>query len=141
MANAGEQTEVVNVTRASLTQSTDSLTFGQLFNMKMNISRAFKKVQTTDGNFKKFYSTGDNYVEGDILLTTPEMATLKNYTVLTNGDLPTKNWQLGFTDVSGAAVTVTMSAQLSTLQLIRQTEGGVLFHIRLELTTDTITVA
>ena len=136
MVKAGEEAELVNAQRYTLTNSSDSLTYDQMYGLKFIATRPVRKRVRTDGVIFTLEGAGDHIIEADILVTTPEITTLIALTKLTSGSLPEKNWDVQTTDRTGTVDTLRFKGKVIALQLVRQQFGATWFHISIQ-TTDT----
>ena len=94
MANAGEDGEVVNAELVTLTDSTNSRDYGQLFNISFRSDVPIHVRYWTDGTRDTMVDPATNIIEGDILVTIPEITTLLSYQTFSNEDLPENNWDI-----------------------------------------------
>jgi len=140
MADVGTQAQYVDAVKFKLTNITDSQTFIQLQNVRFGLIHGMEKKARTDGNIDKFYNSSDNFIEADIMLTRPQIATLVTLATITSGNLPTKTWELNMVDIAGTTTTLQASAQLAQFYAIRPVVGLSMFHIRLECSSITVTV-
>ena len=139
MADAGEKLETVNAQRFDLIQNTNSLTFKQTHGLQFRAERPVYKHTLTDGTIDIQAGTGGHVIEADILVTTPEISTLINYTdKSSNGTLPSKEWKVMTTDRSGTIDTLKFTGKVISLQLIRRQLGAVWFHITIQTTDDEV---
>jgi len=139
MVKAGEEAELVNAQRYTLTNSTDSLTFDQMYNLRFNIARPIRKRTTTDGVVRTIEGSAENTIEADVLITTPEITTMVGYTQLSSGALPTKNWDVQTTDRTGTVDTLRFTGRVTGLSMIRQMVGGTWFHLTIQTTVEAVT--
>lgn len=128
----GAEGNFVDTQKVSLTNTSDSLTYTQVTNVTMNIDRPVTKRQLTDDTIDNLFSGYDNFFEGDMVLTTPEYTALQTLTILTSGTLPTKTWELKYTDDSNSILTITISGQMKSLPIIDVGIGAVTIHFRIE---------
>ena len=136
MTNAGELAEVVNADKVNLVNATDSLTFGQLYNISWSSRYQMHKRTTTDKVGKMYPNIGIVTIEGDILITTPEITTFVGYHSLTSGDLPSKNWDLEITGKNTTLDKVRLgNAKMSGLSMIAGEVGEANFHVVFTSTT------
>jgi hypothetical protein len=139
MVNAGELLEVVNADTVNLTNASDSLTFGELYNISWSSRYQMHKRTTTDKKGKLYPNIGVVTIEGDIVITIPEITTFVGYHTLTSGDLPTKNWDLELTGKDTATDTVRLgSAKMSGLAFLAGETGDATFHVTFTSTTDNV---
>ena len=138
MVNAGELAEVVNADKVDLTNASDSLTFGQLYNITWNSRTPTHKRTTTDHKLKRYAGLPDIAISGDILITKPEVTTFVGYHSFTNGTLTAKNWDLEIVAKDTTTDKVRISAIMTGLGFIAPEKGGSWFHITLENQTEAI---
>lgn len=141
MVDAGEWAERVDTQDVSLINVTDSLTFKQLLNVFPDISASLTRHQLTDDTIENLWDLRVTFIEGDIVLTTPEITTWVAFTLQTNNKPPVKTWRLSYKPISGATVTVDISGQVSVFRLIDTGRGVALYHFRIEATSSAVTVA
>ena len=139
MVNAGELAELTNADQVNLTNATDVLTFGQLFNITWNSKSPTHKRTTTDHKLKRYAGLPDIAIAGDILITQPEVTTFVGYHTFTGGTLPAKNWDLEMTAKDTTTDKVRISAIMTGLGFIAPEKGGSWFHVTLENQTEAIT--
>lgn len=142
MVNKGVfATERVDTQNVSLTNTTDSETYLQLLNVMPSMTSQLTRRQRTDSIIENLWDLRVTAIEGDIILTTPEIATWVAYMLQANNVPPTKTWQLSYTPMTGAAKTLTITGQVSLLHLIDSGIGVATYHFRIESTTSTVTIA
>ena len=132
MADAGEQIEFVNSGNVSLVNATDSATFKQLYNLRVSITQNVVTKQTISNLLDKHFDLRDFVVEGDIMITEPEIATWIGYTVQTNNLPPAKSFQIIFTADNGNTSTVSGTFRIKDLFYEIPEEGDANYHVRLE---------
>lgn len=139
MTNAGELLEVVNADTVNLTNATDSLTFGQLYNISWSSRYQMHKRTTTDKKGKMYPNIGIVTIEGDIEITIPEITTFVGYHTTTSGDLPSKNWDLELTGKNTNTDTVRLGdAKMTGLSMNAGETGDASFHVTFTATTDNV---
>ena len=72
-------------------------------------------------------------------MTQPEITTLASYHTLTNGDIPTKNWDLKVTARDASTDTIRIAAKETGLDFEGAETGLAVVHIVLTSTTGVIT--
>jgi len=104
--------------------------------LKFHVGRPESR-ESTDASSVYFYGQHDNYFTAIILLSSPEIATYLNYTLLdTNGALPTNTFKLVYTDILGTSKTVTVDSLINELDFEKPIEGGTKTHLRFRITED-----
>jgi len=139
MVNAGELAELINAEDVTLTNQTDSLTFGQLFNITWGSKTPTNEHVNTSGTRDTTDLPDLAFIEGDILITQPEITTFVGYRAKTAKALTAKNWDIGFTAFNTTTDTIRIVAKMVDLQFLGPEEGGAWFHIRLESETGLVT--
>ena len=141
----GEFVELVNAQnlKLGLIDTTLGNRFIQLQELDFHLGRPEAREPTTDGGVVYFYGKGDHYFDATLLLTTSEISTFNEFTILdANGALPSNVYTiLAEPRGGGANVTITVTAELPDFNISKPVEGGVLFRVRFRITTDTITVS
>ena len=132
MADIGVEANFVDTQRVSLTNTSDSNTYTQVTNVIFNLDRSVRKRQLTDDTIDNLFSGYDNFFEGDMVLTTPQYNALQQLTILSNGTLLTKIWELKYTDFSNSILTITINGQMKSLPIIDVGLGTVKVHFRIE---------
>lgn len=138
MVNAGELAEVVNADQVNLTNATDSLTFGQLYNITWRSLYPIHKRTRTDKLRETYVGLPDIQIEGDILITQPEITTFVTYHSLSGGTLPEKNWDFEITSKDTTADKVRIVAMMTGLNMIAGETGGAIFHVQFTTVTGVI---
>lgn len=140
----GDISELVNAQNLKLGLTNTSLTnrYVMLQELDFNLGRPEAREPTTDGGVIYFYGKGDHYFDATILLTTPEISTFNAFTELdSEGNLPSNTWTILAEPRGGAGnVTITVTAEIPNVNIVKPVEGGVIFRVRFRITTDTITV-
>ena len=148
MADIGAIGELVN--NEKLLLQTGSDTFVLMQDCRFNLDRPISRQTTSGGGVVYFFGSGDNSIDFTLLLSTPEMEdntstanTLIGLTKrLTNGNLYPVTWHIKATDVSGLTKTIEAKGVLPHLEVQRMAGvGGVVFNGRIQITTDSVTVA
>ena len=73
-----------------------------------------------------------NYIEGNITLTTPELADLSTLTIPVDDVLPVKIWTLSLNDGTNATVGIALNGQIKTLRTIDLGASVVKLFLRIE---------
>ena len=148
MADIGAITELVN--NEKLLLQTGSDTFVLMQDCRFNLDRPISRQTTSGSGVVYFFGSGDNSIDFTLLLSTPEMEdntstanTLIGLTKrLTNGNLYEVTWHIVATDVDGTTKTIEAVGVLPHLEVQRMAGvGGVVFNGRIQITTDSVTVA
>lgn len=134
MANIGEITEIINATKVHLDLGSDRYILLQ--ELKFHVGRSESR-ESTGSSSVYFYGQHDNYFTATILLSSPEIATYLNYTLLdANGALPSNSFKLLYTDVSGTSKTVTVDSVVNELDIEKPMEGGTKTNLRFRITEE-----
>jgi len=129
MSSIGLEKNMVDVQDVTLTNITDSKTYTQLKNVRLDIDRKVTKHQLTNDTIDNIYSLQMNSIEGNIYLTTPDFADLATLA----STLDTKTWEVAYSDSNGDNVKLRVSAQLKTLKVDDGDENDTsIFIFRLE---------
>lgn len=137
MVNVGDQAKLVGAQSHRLIQGTDD--YHQLYNLSMGLTRPSYKKARTDGEVRRLEGLAEHYIEGQILVTVPQITTLVNMTKLTSGQLPINAWDIQMTSRDNTTDTLRINAKLTSLNFIRPVKGLSLFHIRLDLANGEVT--
>ena len=132
MANAGSPNNFVDTQDISLTNVTDSLTYIQLTDVITDISSTVTKHHLTDDTIDNVFSLRLNSIQGNMVLTTSELAALVVLTVDVSGVRPVKVWSVAFTDRSSSTKTISFNGQLKDLRPIDDGSDAVRMFFRLE---------
>ncbi len=141
MVNSGELVELINADQVTLTNATDSLDFGQLFNIGWNRDVPQIKKPRGDGTVEYLDGTAGITIEADIFLTTPEITTFLGYAIPTGTppQLVLKNWDLITTGLDAATDTIRISGKLNGLRFIAGEDDLANYHITITSADGVIT--
>jgi len=147
MADIGAITELVN--NEKLLLQTGSDTFVLMQDCRFNLDRPISRQTTSGSEVVYFFGSADNSIDFTLLCSTPELADSSGAGNLlyqikrdANGALPTATYKIKATDVSGASKTISATGVIPHLEIQRMAGvGGIVINARIQLTTDTITVA
>ena len=128
MADVGLEKNLVNSQDVELTNVGDSKTYIQLMNVEMDIDRKVTKHQLTNDTVQNVYSLFMNGMQGNIALTTPQVA---DWTTLATS-LATKEWQVKFFDSNNQSVSISFDAEVKTFRPIDDGETDATHFFRLE---------
>lgn len=134
MVDTGSSSNFVDTQDVSLTNVTDALTYLQLTDVIPDITSTVTKHQLTDDSIDNVFSLRLNSIQGNMVLTTPQLAALVTLTVDVAGVRPAKIWTVAFTDSSGLSTSLVFSAQLKDLRPIDDGSDAVRMFFRLEAT-------
>jgi hypothetical protein len=126
MANAGENTERIDGWKVTLTNSTDTLDFGQMFVTRYRgMVRGIKKARG-DGTRTRLDRTGERSITGQIWLTIPEITTFIGYNTPTGTppQLTPKNWDIGFTGMDETTDTIRISGVVELFEFEAPEKDG-----------------
>lgn len=132
MGNVGVPANYVDTQDVSLTNVTDSLTYLQLTDVIPDITSTVTKHQLTDDTIDNVFSLRLMSIQGNMVLTTPQLAALVVLTVDVAGVRPSKVWSVAFTDSSGLSITMSFQAQLKELRPVDDGSDVVRMFFRLE---------
>lgn len=142
MVDIGSVNDLVNAQNLKLSLGDNR--FVMLQELDFHLGRPEAREPTTDGGVQYFYGKGDHYFEATLLLTTTEINTFNDLTILdANGDLPTNQYKIlaESREDAGVDATITVNAAVvPDFNIIKPVEGGVIFRIRFRITDDTVTV-
>ena len=141
MANIGEVTELVNNEKLTLEVGSDTYILMQ--DITVNIDRPIDRQTTSGGGVVYFYGAGDNFIQFNLLFSTPEIASLNTLTQrAANGALTSTSWKIVAKNVSGQTKTITAAGTLPHLEVARlEGVGGVVMRGRIQLTGDSLSVS
>jgi len=133
MVSQGLAAELINASEVSISDGTD--TYLQLQDIIINLGTPETREETVDA-VHYFYGKGDDFIEGTILASSPEIATFIDFGVVdANGLATSKNWAIAYTDVSGTTKTATLTGTMAPLRRIeKQINGAVKFRFRIRIT-------
>jgi len=140
MVDTGSPDNFVDTQDVSLTNVTDSLTYAQLTDVIPEISSDVTKHHLTDDTIDNVFSLRLNSIQGNMVLTTPQLAALIVLTVDVSGVRPKRIWAVSFTDASGSSITISFVAQLKDLRPTDDGSDAVRMFFRLEA-TEVVSVA
>ena len=137
MSATGIISDTVDTQDVTLTNVTDGIEYSQLRNVIVDIDRNVTKHQLTNDTIDNMYSLLMNSIQGNILLTTPEIAGLVALAV----SLDDKIWKVTYANASGVSTLISFEAQLKTFRPEDNGERGPTgFFFRLEA-TEVVSVA
>ena len=143
MADIGAITELVN--NEKLLLQTGSDTFVLMQDCRFNLDRPISRQTTSGSEVVYFFGSADNSIDFTLLCSTPSSGAgnlLYQIKRDANGALPTATYKIKATDVSGASKTISATGVIPHLEIQRMAGvGGIVINARIQLTTDTITVA
>ena len=141
----GVITELVNAQnlKLGLADTTSANRYVMLQELDFHLGRPEAREPTTDGGVIYYYGKGDHYFDATLLLTTSEISTFNAFTVLdADGNLPSNTWTILAEARGGNSgdVTISVTAELPSVDIVKPVEGGVIFRVRFRITTDTVMV-
>lgn len=139
MVNTGSLARLTNADRVELTNQTDAQDYGQVINLTWESTFDQRPKVRTDGTEDSLDLRHSIVIEGDIWLTVPEITTFLSHHSQTALNLPSKNWDLRCTDITGVLDTVRIVGKLSALKMLGAQKGHALFHVKITDTTGAIT--
>lgn len=134
MVDVGIPQNFVDTQDVSLTNVTDSLTYLQLTDVIPDITSTVTKHQLTDDTIDNVFSLRMNSIQGNMVLTTPQLAALVTLTVDVAGVRPLRIWTVAFTGAGGLSTSLVFEAQLKELRPIDDGSDSVRMFFRLEAT-------
>jgi len=109
--SVGARINYVDTQDISLEVSTENLIFTQVTNVKINIEHDVKTHYLTDDTVERVSNLEIPSIEGDVVLTVPEIPDWNLYLkVDSQGLLPTRNWTIKFTDQTGTSATYVLNS-------------------------------
>ena len=147
MADIGAIGELVN--NEKLLLQTGSDTFVMMQDCRFNLDRPISRQTTSGGGVTYFFGSGDNSIDFTLLCSTPELEDSNSAGNLiyqtqrdANGALPSATYKIKATDVSGNSKTISATGVIPHLEVQRMAGvGGVVINGRIQLTSDTVSVA
>ena len=133
MVDAGELNEFIDSGKVSLINATDSLTFKQLRRVRPSIAPLnVIPIQTISNTIDKHFDLRNFWIDAQIWLTEPEIATWIGYTTQTLNLPVSKSWQVTHTDDQGTTSTLSGTFRLASLVFSSEEEGYSVYDVRLE---------
>lgn len=129
---AGELDELVNSGKVSLTNNTDAETYSQLRRVRVSIVSNVTKTQLINNTWDKQFDLRDFYIDAQIWLTEPEVATWVGWTVQTLSLPDAHSFQVAYETDQGAMTTLSGTFRLASLIYNSDEEGFVVYDVRLE---------
>jgi len=130
--SAGEDVEMVDSGNITLTNTTDSLTFGKLRNAKLHITSDVIKRQKMNNTLDKHFELRDLYITAQLYVTEPEIATWIGWTAQTLNLPDAHSFGLAQTGDNGTTSTISGTYRLKDLTFSHDEEGYAVYDIRLE---------
>lgn len=138
MVNVGEKGETINADLVELIDSSNSRDWGQLFNVRMYSDAPIHARYLTDGTRDTLTDPATVKIEGDILITQPEITTMLSYLTFSNEDLPENNWDVKFTAKDTTTDTARITGKMIGLTMQAGESGWTWFHVIIESTTGVV---
>jgi len=114
MVDAGVQANFVDTQDVTLTNVPDSLTYTQLTDVELILSRTFTKHQLTDDTIDNIPSLKMISIRGNMVLTNPEIPALVDLYISSEARL----WKIDYTDFSNTNKNITTSAKIFDFHII-----------------------
>ncbi len=130
---SGVQANFVDTQDVSLTNISDGITYTQLENVRIAINHATSFHQLSDNTVDKNFSLADVTIEGDIIMTNPELALLKVLSTMVNAQLPIRNYTVLFTDQSGTLTSYNGDGFLAVFEPVDSGESALTWHFVLQM--------
>lgn len=143
MTNAGELAELTNADATELRNVTDSLEYGQLYNIRWSSMIPQFPKNWSDGSRESLDGVRNVIIEGDIAITEPEVTSLVTLNTPTGTPpvLPIKTWRFFGTSFNSATFQVDISGKLIGLAFVARDKGHAWFHVTIENATEVMTAA
>ena len=132
MTDIGTDGEEVNAKLFQVYIGSTSNEWRLLQNARVLISHPVFREPTTSGGVKTFTGAPDCNISGSLIFSrdswTASTFGLEALLTITNGEVPTRNWTVKFTDVNGTATNTTLTfpnCKLSVVDISKSVEGGV----------------
>ncbi len=132
MVDAGVEANYVDTQDVNLTNLTDSLTYKQVTNVKLLISRTLTKHFLTDDKIDNLGSMRHISMEGEMILTNPQVAALIALTGTGAAAPVSKVWEINYVDRSNTSESIAINGQLFDFNIIDSGISVVTAHFRLE---------
>ncbi len=134
MSAVGVRDNYVDTQDVSLQVSSENLIFTQVTNVRINRERNVTTHYLTNDTVERISNLEIPSIEGDVVLTVPQIAQWNVYLVSdSQGLLPTRAWTLIFTDQTNNSVNYILnSAKLTQFYAIDSGLGAVTHHFIIE---------
>ena len=134
MSAVGLRINYVDTQDVSLQVSSENLLFTQVTNVRINRERDVTTHYLTDDTVERISNLEIPSIEGDVVLTVPQIAQWNVYLVSdTKGLLPTRDWTLTFTDQNNTSASYTLdSGKLTQFYAIDSGVGALTHHFIIE---------
>ena len=134
MSAVGVRDNYVDTQDVSLQVSSENLIFRQVTNVRINRERDVTTHYLTDDTVERISNLEIPSIEGDVVLTVPQIAQWNVYLVSdSQGLLPTRAWTLTFTDQTNDSVNYILnSAKLTQFYAIDSGLGASTHHFIIE---------
>lgn len=134
MSAVGIRINYVDTQDVSLQVSSENLIFTQVTNVRINRERDVTTHYLTDDTVERISNLEIPSIEGDVVLTIPQIAQWNVYLVSdSQGLLPTRDWTLTFTDQSNSSASyILISAKLTQFYAIDTGLGALTHHFIIE---------
>jgi len=132
MADLGTDGQEVNSKLFKIFIGSTSNEWRLLQNARVLISHPIFREPTTSGGVKTFTGAPDHNISGTLIFTRDEWDNsssndFKSLLTITNGEVPTNDWLVVFTDINGVSTNTTLTfanAKLSVVDISKSVEGG-----------------
>ena len=129
MSAVGVRNEYVDTQDVSLTVSDENLIFTQLTNVRLNREHDITTHYLTDDTVERIANLEIPFIEGDLVLTVPEIAFWKSMQFKdSQGLLPQRDWTLAYLSQNNAGSTSTLNDGKVVQFYIIDTGLGALTH-------------
>lgn len=133
MSAVGTKANFVDTQKVEVRNVTDSLIYRQVYNVYLDIDHEMDVNYLRDSQVEKLFGLSLHTIDGDMLVTQPEIAALILLTQPVNDNLPRKTWRISVTDQSNNTTALNLSnAVLKQFRLNDTGVGLVTWHFRIE---------
>lgn len=128
MTDVGSQANFVDTQDVSLTNLTDNLTYTQLTDVQLILTKMVNKHQLTDDTIDNMFSLRMVSMRANIVLTNPEIATL----LTLYSSSVSKIWIIEYIDFSNTSIKLTVNGQIKDFHIIDSGDSAIRAFIHLE---------
>lgn len=133
MSAVGTKANFVDTQDVELRNVTDALIYRQVFNLYYDIDHAMDINYLRDSQVEKLFDLSNIAVEGDMLVTQPEIAALITLSTPVLDQLPRRQWRVTVTDQSNNSTQFNLSnAVLRSFRMVDPGAGLANWHFRIE---------
>jgi len=128
MADVGSQANFVDTQDVSLTNTSDSLTYTQLTDVQLILTKNLVKHQLTDDTIDNVFSLKMISLRANMVLTNPEISAL----LVLYSSSATKVWTIKYIDFSNTTKSIAINGQIKDFNILDSGENVVRAFIHLE---------